>query len=88
MKTITTINGQDASLTSISLNRSHGYGQYTLNVQFTWDGIDFEFNKHSTDSQAFDDMRDADDVEDFLFEKFKNTIEDAVSDLISESYTN
>lgn len=87
MKTITTFNGQDVTLYSISLTRKGGYGQYNLNIQFGWDGQTFETNIHSTDSRAFDDMNEADDSTEFLCEKFNYTIEDVVSDLISESIT-
>ena len=85
MKTITTINGKEATLYSISMTRATGYGQYTINIQFGWDGQQFETNVRSADSMAFDDMNDAEDPGEFLYEEFKNTIEDVVLDLISES---
>ena len=85
MKTITTINGQDVTLYRISMTRKGGYGQYNINIQFGWDGQTFETNIHSTDSRSFDNMNEADDSIEFLCEEFKNTINDVVSDLISES---
>lgn len=85
MKTIATINEQDAVVTSVSMNRASGYGQYTINIQFTWNGEDFNTNVRSTDSRAFDNMNDADDTMEFLLEEFANTIEGVVGDLVSES---
>ena len=85
MKTVTTINGQDVTLYSISMTRKGGYGQYNINIQFGWDGQAFESNVHSTDSRSFDNMNEADDSTEFLCEEFKNTIEGVVFDLISES---
>lgn len=84
MKTITTINGQDAVVTSVSMRRASGYGKYSINIQFTWDGVNFNSNFRSTDSRAFDNMNDADDSTEFLLDEFKNTIEDTISDLVSE----
>jgi len=84
MKTITTIDGQDAVVTNVSMTRASGYGQYTINIQFSWDGVNFNSNIHSTDSRAFDNMNDADDSMEFLLDEFKNIIEDTISDLVSE----
>jgi len=88
MKTITTIQGHEVNILSATMTRAHGYGQYTLNVQFSWNGVNFMQNIHSTDSKLFDDMRDSEDNTDFLCERAKNIIVSTAEDLISEHLVN
>lgn len=83
MKAIT-INGHEVNVHSASMNKSHGYGQYTINLKFSWNGEQFKTNIHSTDSKLYDGVRDADDSTEFLCEEKEYEFTDVIHDLVSE----
>lgn len=57
--TTITINNQEFNV-SLSMRKSHGYGQYKIVADVEGAGIKKQYSFHSTDSQLWDDMKEID----------------------------
>jgi len=85
MKSINTVLG-NVTVDNVSMNRTSGYGQYTIAVEVEFEGNKKTINVHSTDSQLFDTLTDLDNNSEcaaYLLENKNYTIESAIEDYIN-----
>lgn len=81
MKTFETL-----KLTSISMERGRGYGQYRIVIDILFEGKKDRVKIHSTDSELWDDYQDIetyDEREEFLLNRIEYLIERHIDDYIS-----
>lgn len=82
MKTVETILGE-VTILDTRINRSSGYGQYTISIEIEFEGQKKTINLHSTDSQLFDKAHGEDDHSEIVMEGAASSIERAIDDYIS-----
>lgn len=82
MNSVKTILG-DVEINSATINRASGYGQYTINVEYSFEGQNKTLSIHSTDSQLFDKAHGEDNHSQIVMEDARYTIECAINDHIN-----
>ena len=82
MKTINTILGK-VTITDARITRKSAYGQYSINVSFTFDGESNELNIHSTDSQLFDLAHGEDNHSEIVLENAGHIIDRGIDNYIN-----
>jgi hypothetical protein len=81
MKKLETALGE-VTILDTRINRSSGYGQYTIAIEIEFEGNKKTISLHSTDSQLFDKAHGEDDHSEIVMNGAKSTIERAVEDYI------
>jgi len=85
MKSINTVNG-NVTVANVSMNRTSGYGQYTISIDVIFECNKKTINVHSTDSQMFDELTDLDNISEraeYLMTNAEYTIGVAIEDYIN-----
>lgn len=70
-------------ITDAKINRSHGYGQYKIEIDFMFSGKNHRLRLHSTDSQLFDAAHGEPNHAEIVLDQAQGTIENAIDDLIN-----
>lgn len=71
-------------ITHVSMERASGYGQYRICIDINFEGSKYARRLPSTDSQLWDDLSDVEgDKSQWLMERCKYIIEDAIEDFVS-----
>jgi hypothetical protein len=81
MTALNTILGQ-VTILDTRINRSSGYGQYTIAIEFEFEGDKKTINLHSTESQLFDKAHGEENHSEIVMHGAKSSIEKAIENYI------
>jgi hypothetical protein len=59
----------EINITDVKMKRSNGYGQYTIQIFFDFNGEGNLLNLHSTDSKLFDEVNGEENQSSILIDK-------------------
>lgn len=81
MTALNTILGQ-VTILDTRINRSSGYGQYTIAIEFEFEGDKKTISLHSTDSELFDKAHGEENHSEIVMDGAKSSIEKAIENYI------
>lgn len=82
MATIDTILGK-VTILSATINRTYRYGQYSVVIEFNFEGQNKILTTHSTDRQLFDEANGEINHTEIVMRRAKYTIESAIKVFIN-----